>query len=317
MQSGEGDWVRLHASSSRPVRRARRAGSKRRVELAHLCHSPWDPALFLRFASTRSGTPVAILKPMSSSPRFFVIVFGCALPLVACSGRALESGAESAGSAGSSESTAGASGAGASSGAAGASAGTSPGGGSGVAGASPHAGAGGASLHEPENHRASAVACDHTRSSNESGAPADQDGGFVTCHSHADCTEGENGRCSGNVHDGWQCTYDSCFADSDCPSAASGESRSCGCEGGFRSDNNVCLSGNCRVDADCGQGGYCSPTLGDCGNYTKTVGYYCHTNDDECNDDSDCKVGSAYPEGYCAFTPSVGHWRCSTAQCAG
>ncbi|MET0792423.1 MAG: hypothetical protein ABW061_12960 [Polyangiaceae bacterium] len=250
---------------------------------------------------------------MPRSPLLFVVAFGCALPLlVACSGRALEGGA-SAGSAGSDESTAGA---GASSGAAGASAGASPGGATGVAGGSAHAGAAGAA-HEPENHRPSAVACDQTRPTNDPGAPADQDGGYVACHSHADCTAGKNGRCSGNGHDGWQCTYDGCFADSDCSNAASGEPQLCACGEGFRSDNNVCLAGNCRVDTDCGQGGYCSPTLGDCGNYAKTVGYYCHTKDDECSDDSDCKAGTASGPGYCAFTPSVGHWRCSTAQCVG
>ncbi len=67
----------------------------------------------------------------------------------------------------------------------------------------------------------------------------------------------------------------------------------------------------------CGAGGYCSPSLGECGNYDKAVGYFCHTQDDECSDDSDCTGGIASSPAYCAFMPAVGHWRCSTAQCVG
>jgi hypothetical protein len=174
------------------------------------------------------------------------------------------------------------------------------------------------SEREPEIHRTSAVACDHTRPSNDPGAPEGGDTGVyynVKCHSHADCTDGANGRCLGNGHDGWQCTYDLCFVDSDCPSPKTGSPALCGCEEGFRSDHNVCLSGDCRLDADCGDGGYCSPSLGSCGNFAKTVGYYCHTKDDECVDDSDCAAEAS--RGYCAFMPTVGHWKCSTAQCAG
>jgi hypothetical protein len=140
------------------------------------------------------------------------------------------------------------------------------------------------------------------------------------CHSDAECTEGENGRCGGNGHDGYRCTYDNCFADSDCSGAASGEARVCGCEGGFRSENNVCLVGNCQLDADCGQGGYCSPSLGNCGNYAKTVGYFCHTPDDECIDDADCDAlpgAGTFGAPYCAFMPTIGHWKCSNTHCVG
>jgi hypothetical protein len=140
----------------------------------------------------------------------------------------------------------------------------------------------------------------------------DAGGPPVTCHAHADCTAGQNGRCSGNGHDGWHCTYDQCFADADCSGTAA--SSVCACEGGFRSDNNVCLrDGNCRTDADCGSGGYCSPSLGSCGNYAKAVGYFCHTPQDECVNDSDCGGGPWY----CAYSPLVGHWKCSNAHCVG
>ena len=90
----------------------------------------------------------------------------------------------------------------------------------------------------------------------------------------------------------------------------------CACGGGFWSDNNVCLNdGNCRTDADCGEGGACSPTLGDCGDYAGVVAYYCHTPTDECVDDADC-TGTA-GRGYCAYNPAAGHWMCSDAQCVG
>ena len=261
----------------------------------------------------------------TSSLLLLVVAFGCSMPLVAaCSGRVLEPGEAIAGSAGIGESSGGGGasagtspgGAGSFAGAA-SSAGTSPGGATGSAGSAPLAGSGGVSIREPEIHRPKPVACDHTRPMNAPGAPMEADPNWVKCQSHAECTNGENGRCGGNGHDGYQCTYDSCFEDSDCKAAATGEPQLCACEGGFRSDNNVCLPGNCRVDADCGASGYCSPSLGSCGNYTKTVGYFCHTAQDECIDDADCTAAGTFGPGYCAFMPEIGHWKCSTAQCVG
>jgi hypothetical protein len=251
--------------------------------------------------------------------------------IVACSGRATESLAANAGASGSEEAagSGNASGAGPAIGA-GSSAGTSPEGGSagtvalagaggaaaGAAGAVSLAGAGGATPREPTKHRATATDCDHARPSNDPGAPTDPDAPRVQCRAHTDCTAGENGRCVGNGHDGWGCTYDSCFADSDC-AAGTGESRVCACEGGSRSDNNVCLRGNCRLDADCGEAGYCSPSFGDCGNFFGVVGYYCHTNTDECVNDADCTQGGTLPQAYCAFMPTVGRWKCSNSNCVG
>jgi len=235
--------------------------------------------------------------------------------IVACSGRATETPAASAGASGSEEAagSGNASGSGAASGA-GSSGGTSPEGGS--AGMVALAGAGGATPREPTKHRPTATTCDQTRASNDPGAPTDPDAPRVDCRAHTDCTAGENGRCAGNGHDGWRCTYDNCFADSDCAAGAS-ESRVCACDGGDRSDNNVCLPGNCRVDADCGEAGYCSPSFGDCGNYFGVVGYYCHTNTDECVNDADCTADGTRPQGYCAFRPTIGRWQCSNINCVG
>jgi hypothetical protein len=165
----------------------------------------------------------------------------------------------------------------------------------------------------PAKHRPVAEMCDDER--NSSGPFIDdwaleQGGDFVSCTAHEDCTEGDNGRCIGNGHDGWYCSYDRCFVDDDCDNV-------CECEGGFRGDFNVCVGGDCRTDADCGPGGYCSPSFGDCGEYTGVVAYYCHTPDDECIDDSDCDGDGNFGAPYCAYNPAAGKWMCSDSHCAG
>jgi hypothetical protein len=78
------------------------------------------------------------------------------------------------------------------------------------------------------------------------------------------------------------------------------------------------VPGNCRVDADCGPGGYCSPTVDSgCGSFYGVQGYYCHTPADECVNDRDCP-GYGTPEApYCAYSTTVGHWVCGTGHCAG
>lgn len=152
---------------------------------------------------------------------------------------------------------------------------------------------------EPLIHRTGPVACD-----NERPAGVDYPEPQGDCASDADCTDGENGRCLDDR--GTSCTYDECFSDDDCPGGSV-----CECGGGFHSDSNACIAGNCVTDADCGDG-FCSPSLGDCGNYSGYVGYFCHTDDDECLNDEDCA-----PDGYCAYDQGVGHWVCSTAQCVG
>lgn len=169
----------------------------------------------------------------------------------------------------------------------------------------------------PALHRASATACDDVRPSNP---VSTQDGPEILCTTHAECTAGKNGRCLGNSHDGWRCTYDACLSDTQC-----GGSSVCECEGGFRSDHNVCLKSECQLDSDCkgasaacGAIGFCSPSLGSCGHYAKAVGYFCHTPKDECTDDTDCAGNGQFGQKpYCSFDSAVGHWKCSTQECAG
>lgn len=163
-------------------------------------------------------------------------------------------------------------------------------------------------IPEPAIHRTTAEACDRERPVGDlSTIP---EGSFQECTTHEECTEGDNGRCTTPGRDSWMCTYDQCFQDSDCGTTV------CACEGGWGTDNNVCRQGNCQVDADCGAGNFCSPSFGDCGDYSGVVAFYCRTCDDECVNDTDCQdpnLGS----GYCAYLPDRAHWACSWSQCVG
>jgi hypothetical protein len=133
------------------------------------------------------------------------------------------------------------------------------------------------------------------------------------CSQDSDCTAGVNGRCllanAPFLYVG--CTYDTCFSDSDCS-----PQEPCACRASASSTiENYCLVGsNCRVDTDCGPGGYCSPSQvsGGCDCLSTALcgpdvhcwagdtpvpcvcgdscghGYFCHTPQDTCLDDSDC-----------------------------
>jgi len=198
-----------------------------------------------------------------------------------------------------------------------------------------------AGVRVPAKHRALALACDHERPPGNAvpygdRVPCPQDGGAcpvpddcttcrsvcldygqgpscVTgsgeCLSDADCMAHDNGRCQDN-RGLWFCTYDSCYSDATCTNGGP-----CACEGESGSPGNTCLPGNCRTDSDCA-GGYCSPTLGGCGNYGGVIGYYCHTAADVCLDDADCTTSMA-GAGYCMYRPEVGHWACGYGQCVG
>jgi hypothetical protein len=243
-------------------------------------------------------------------PLAALLVTAAALVLAtACGGETPDPDPVAAGSSGSAGSgdagtagTAGTAGSGGSAGTAGA---------AGTAGSGGSAGTGGTTaVREPKVHRAEAVACDGVRATLDPNILAGQEA-LASCQQNEDCTEGVNGRCTGNGHDGWQCTYDLCTTDSDC-----GNGKVCSCEGGFRTDNDVCIATTCNVDADCGDN-FCSPSLGDCGHFDKFVTYACHTPEDECIDDEDCTAGSEALPATCRFQQSVGHWKCSTAECVG
>jgi hypothetical protein len=84
---------------------------------------------------------------------------------------------------------------------------------------------------------------------------------YDTCFQDSDCTAGQNGRCGsfgGPAILG--CSYDECFQNGDCDGG-----QACLCRppdlAGPPSLQNVCVAaGNCRVDSDCGDSGYCSPS---------------------------------------------------------
>ncbi len=170
-------------------------------------------------------------------------------------------------------------------------------------------------LPAPTNHRPAAMSCPTTRPPGvnmEGGAPFDA-GPYGFCTDDSQCTAGTNGRCTPSGHNaGPSCQYDTCFADSDC---AKGQICECGGPAGIGRYANTCLSGNCRVDSDCGAGGYCSPSYGtSCGAYGGIAGYFCHTAQDTCTDDSQC---TAQPNGYCGYQPMTGSWSCIYSFCAG
>jgi hypothetical protein len=122
------------------------------------------------------------------------------------------------------------------------------------------------------------------------------------------------------------CSYDQCFQDADCVGNVP-----CHCRGSASgNDSNWCLTkSNCRVDDDCGPGGYCSPSQVTgcirmctvaCGAGTHCyagttevpcwcgqscgAGYFCHTADDTCTNDCECTGDAA-----CTHQP-LGGWAC-------
>jgi hypothetical protein len=162
----------------------------------------------------------------------------------------------------------------------------------------------------PLNHRAAPTACSHDRPAlvpayPDAGRADTRDGG--ECITDEDCTFGTNGRCEDVPTTGafaWHrnvCTYDECFADSDCTAGAV-----CMCREFDPFEHpgvNRCATGNCRTDADC-NGNYCSLSHLE----NSVYGYYCHTREDECVDDTDCHTAE---DESCGYDGSVGKWRCA------
>jgi hypothetical protein len=160
----------------------------------------------------------------------------------------------------------------------------------------------------PLNHRADAAPCPTVRA--PGGGPYSDSGvASPECNQDSDCTMGQNGRCLVRTFGArvTYCSYDACFADSDCAGNVP-----CDCRASPSSDPNVCGTGsNCRVDSDCGPCGFCSPSDNGsiCGDHDTE--YFCHTGSDTCVDDSDC----APSDTGCNFDPQTAHWACIT-QCS-
>ena len=175
----------------------------------------------------------------------------------------------------------------------------------------------------PLKHRPAGSICPRARGSGF-GSPdplCPLDGGSFDCLRDSDCTAGTNGRCFlGRRACMTSCEYDTCFNDSDCA-----DNQPCNCRA-LPEDwsANSCVTGsNCRVDADCGACGYCSPSQvnvlcfcmtaalcppsggpGVCGDACGHA-YFCHTAQDTCFDDSDCTSG-----GTCNYDWLVQAWSC-------
>jgi len=193
----------------------------------------------------------------------------------------------------------------------------------------------------PLTHRSAGNACPQVRAAINAVSACDEAGcPSGMCTIDTDCTAGDNGRCGDSGGCGpaatLGCSYDQCFADSEC------EGGPCLCRPSSSSSAaNQCFAGNCKVDSDCGHDGYCSPSLpcygcgGYCPSYTgpcpadsgdecsagpcicstgpnlcPTLGYYCHTPDDSCVNDSDCAGGTQ-----CLYNVVKQAWACLGAEC--
>ena len=169
--------------------------------------------------------------------------------------------------------------------------------GAGTAGASvgtAGAGGGGGPLSTPVG-RPHAAACNATTMDGDQ--PIAGLGGACTADSD----------CAGPDYDALclhgKCSLDECLTDSDCPSG-----NVCGCADQFFGNavhTNSCVPSGCRVDADCGPAGVCSPdNSGYCGSL---LGYECHSAQDTCHSDADC--GHDTPQ--CDYQQELGYWACS------
>lgn len=165
----------------------------------------------------------------------------------------------------------------------------------------------------PQAHREAGVACPPERvqdAGDSCFALTPQPGN--QCVTSADCADSPNGHCfcvpayvppedgAPNTLNGkTSCSYDRCFADTDCPPLVP-----CGCgDPLIPGTPNACMSAsNCAVDADCPSPGFCSPS---------GPGYFCHTPNDTCIDSADCPP-AATPQvvSACVFDADAGVWGC-------
>jgi hypothetical protein len=188
----------------------------------------------------------------------------------------------------------------------------------------------------PRNHRAAGALCPAARGPAKLPDGCNPDAGMspaglADCLRDTDCTAGSNGRCTSPPIFAicGLCSYDDCAADADCPGGAPCQCRASETDG---APNRCQTASNCTVDADCGPGGFCSPSVVDdfcfcpstalcapsdkCYAGTTEVrcacgdscghGYFCHTKADTCLDDEDCGTS-----GSCNFDKLAGRWQCA------
>ncbi len=74
----------------------------------------------------------------------------------------------------------------------------------------------------------------------------------------------------------------------------------------------ACVAANCRLDADRGARGYCSPSEGS-GSSGRVEGWYCHTPDDDCHGDADCPRWAGAGSGHCYHDGR--RWACGPMHC--
>jgi hypothetical protein len=185
--------------------------------------------------------------------------------------------------------------------------------------------------HVPANHRAAeGPECPRDRAPGGLPAECAADSGVTpagNCQQDSDCNAGTNGRCLQVRGCYMACSYDECFRDADCS-----DNVPCQCRDSSSSTGaNTCLvNSNCRVDDDCGPGGYCSPSqLAGCirmctvtcdlgthcyagttevpcsCNQNCGAGYFCHTASDTCVSDCECSG----KDSACTHQPDAG-WAC-------
>lgn len=156
-------------------------------------------------------------------------------------------------------------------------------------------------MRPARKHRAAANACPRARGPGRSNWGRDED-----CKSDAACKAGHNGRCL-QMGLGTYCSYDTCYTDQDC--LKDGAAGLCNCrESGNSPAANLCVSGNCKLDADC-NGWSCSPSIGPMGRVNGVVGYYCHGPNDTCMDDEDCGGRAT-----CRYESTAGHFKCGSSE---
>ena len=161
----------------------------------------------------------------------------------------------------------------------------------------------GKTAHVPAVHRPTPAACAQQRGPGNANANIP----FGACKTDAECTEGKNGRCNHSTFGAQtnNCSYDTCFDDSEC------KANVCTCREDASVTNRCTDVGNCKVDADCGPSGYCSPSVAFDKINVGVAGYYCHTAKDVCVDDADCRQENL-GQAKCAFDPAAARWACST-----